>query len=205
MNSVKLKGFLKNIQPSHTINNIVYDKADLIVPRSDGKEDVINLRFKRFSNTHQEDQEVELIGNVRSYSTRVSENKNKVQIYVFTYFDIPEYEEEHQTLNEFEIDGRICKIDGLRTTSNGRANIHFILANNMIVSNGNQKLNAYLPCIAWGETANRLSSLKVNDRVCIYGELHSREYKKTLENGEVEIRVAHELLVTDFKVVEDDI
>ena len=31
-------------------------------------------------------------------------NKNKVQIYVFTYFDIPEYEEEHQTLNEFEIE-----------------------------------------------------------------------------------------------------
>lgn len=199
MNTISLKGTLTNIQPSHTIKDIIYDKADLIVHREDGKEDIINLRFKRYSNPYEisetEGKEISLVGNVRSYSTQVSEDKNKVQIYVFTYFDKPEYDD---VINEFEIDGRICKMNELRETSNGRINLHFILANNLIVQNSNQKLNAYLPCIAWGSTAKALSQLSVNDRIQIKGELHSREYKKILSTGEVEIRVAHELLVTSF-------
>lgn len=200
MNTIKLKGFLKNIKPSHTINDIVYEKADLVVPRPDGKEDIVNIRFKKFANNYREDQQIELSGNIRSYSTQKEDGKNKVQIYVFTYFDLPEYDVAKPTMNEFEVDGRVCKIDGIRVTANGRKNIHFIVANNMIVSGGQQKLNAYLPCIAWGDTALKLSKVKVNDKITIYGELHSREYKKVLDNGEIEIRVAHELLVNDFVV-----
>lgn len=203
MNTVKLKGIIRNIQPSHTIKDIIYDKADLVVPRADGKEDIINLRFKRFSNPYADDQSIEVVGNVRSYSTQVNDSKNRVQIYVFTYFDRPEYEEEPTTLNECTIDGRICKIDDLRVTANGRKNIHFILANNMIVNDGSQKLNSYLPCIAWESTAVKLSELKVNDKLLITGELHSREYKKVLDDGDIEIRVAHELLVTDFSIIEE--
>lgn len=201
MNTIKLKGYVKNIQYSHSIKDIEYYKANLISKRPNGSEDVIPIKFKRFCNKYKEDDFVELVGNIRSYSEQ-RDGGNKVKIYVFTYQDLPEYEEDSDTLNEFEVDGRICKMDELRKTANGRSNIHFILANNLMVANGTQKLNAYLPCIAWGRDAVELSKLSVNSKLLIKGELHSREYTKMLDNGEAEIRVAHELLVKSYEVIE---
>ena len=86
MNKINVKGILKNIQPSHTINDIEYDKADLVVTRKDGKEDILNIRFKKFSNPYKDNQEVSIIGNVRSYSQHLDNGKNKVELYIFTYF-----------------------------------------------------------------------------------------------------------------------
>ena len=40
----------------------------------------------------------------------------------------------------------------------------------------------------------------VNTKLKVKGQLHSREHMKKLENGDVEIRIAHELLVTEFEV-----
>ena len=200
MNEIVLNGIIKEIQPSHTIDGITFDKAKLICPREDGKEDIINLRFKSFSNRYSNNDEVYIKGNVRSYSYKVSEDKNKVIIYVFTYFDEPEDEEFIK--NRVTIDGRICKINDLRTTRNGKHNIHFILANNLISADNSKRLNSYIPCIAWGNTAKELSKLDVNTQIKLEGQLHSREHKKVYENGEVEIRVAHELVVTGYEVIE---
>ena len=44
--------------------------------------------------------------------------------------------------------------------------------------------------------------LKVNTKVILHGELHSREHKKILDNGEVEICIAHEFLITNYEVVD---
>lgn len=202
MNEIKLNGYLKNIQPSHTIGNVYYDRADLVVPRPNGKEDIVRLVFKRYSNTYNEDDFISLTGNVRSYSAKDDNDRNKVSIYVFTYFDVPEERIDDDKHIDYVIDGRICKIDPIRTTSNDRMNIHFILANNLIVSDGDRKLNAYLPCIAWGSLAKRISNLKVSDKITIRGRIHSREYVHNDDNGETEIKVAHELLVTDFEINE---
>ena len=38
MNKINVKGLIRNIQPSHVIKDIEYNKADLIVTRKDGKE-----------------------------------------------------------------------------------------------------------------------------------------------------------------------
>ena len=170
----------------------------MIVTRKDGKEDVLNLRFKKFSNPYKDNQEISILGNVRSYSKQLENGKNKVELYIFTYFDNGELDENDQEiLNEFIIDGRICKIDELRSTKDGKSNIHFVIANNLIIEDSNQKLNSYLPCIAWGKLAKQISQMHVNDKITITGELHSREYKKIIdpETGEFEFRVAHELVV----------
>ena len=202
MNNIRLKGIITNIEPSHVIQGIEFNKANLIVSRADGVEDSINIRFKRFSNPYENNQEVSLCGNVRSYSSRLEDGKNRVELYVFTYFDQPELNEDDQEeINRLDIDGRICKIDAMKRTRNGKQNIHIILANNLIVSDGAKKLNSYIPCIAWGETAERLSKLSVNSQLRIKGELHSREYKKNLSDGSFEFRVAHECLIKDFEVV----
>lgn len=201
MNKIRLKGIIKNIEPSHTIQGIEFSKANLIVKRTDGKEDSLNIRFKKFSNPYDDNQEVTLSGNLRSYSTRLPEGRNKVELYVFTYFDQPELDDNDQEyVNHLEIDGRICKIEELRETRSGKNNIHLILANNLIVSEGAKKLNSYIPCIAWGNEAVELSKLPVNTKIKLVGELHSREYKKTFADGSFEFRVAHECVIKTFEL-----
>ena len=199
MNTIQLKGLIRNVQPSHTIKDIDYDQADIISTRQNGKDDIITIKFKRFSNKYKEGDLIELSGNIRSYSQKLNNGHNKVNLYVFTYFDLPQDDE---VANHFDIDGRICKIEDIRFTKDGKQNIHFILANNLILEENNQKLNSYLPCIAWGRVAKELSKLSVNDKIYIHGELHSREYKKMLNADEFEFRVAHELVVQSFEVLE---
>lgn len=202
MNNIRLKGIITNIEPSHVIQGIEFNKANLIVKREDGKEDSLNIRFKKFSNPYEDNQEITLCGNVRSYSSKLEDGKNRVELYVFTYFDQPELNEQDQEeTNRLDIDGRICKIDALKYTKSGKKNIHLILANNLIVSEGTKKLNSYIPCIAWGATAEKLAGLPVNTQLKLRGELHSREYKKNLPDGSFEFRVAHECVITDFEIV----
>lgn len=200
-NRIHLHGIIKDYEYSHKINDVEYEKANLIVKRMDGKEDIINLRFKKSSNPYKELNEIDLVGYVRSYSRIVNE-KNKVDIYVFTYFD---KDLENEKTNEFEIEGRICKIDPIRETRQGKKNIHFIIANNIESSDGQEKrLNSYLPCIAWGSLAKDISkTCFTKTKIRITGELHSREYKKQIDSDEYEIRIAHELLVKTLEIIED--
>lgn len=142
MNKIQLKGIIKNIEYSHHIQDIEFYKANLLVTRENGKEDLLNLKFKRFSNPYKEGQEVSLLGNVRTYN-HIIDNRNKVDLFIFTYFDEPE---DDTITNLVEIDGRICKKNELRKTSNGKDVIDFILANNL--ENDSQVLNCYIPCVA---------------------------------------------------------
>ena len=190
MNFIYLKGIIKNIRYSHTIQGTVFNKADLIVKRSDGKEDLLVIKFKEFSLNYNEDKEIELIGNIRSFSQQHN-GKNKVDIYVFSYLD--RVEEEFQSTNIAKLEGKICKKDSLRTTPSGKHYIHYIVANNILVE-GDQKLNSYIPCVAWGKVAKDIdANYNVNDNIHIEGQLQSREYKKPLPDNGVELRVAHEL------------
>lgn len=138
-----------------------------------------------------------MIGNIRSYSKRLPDGKSKVDVYVFTYFDRQEPDE--TISNRFEIDGNICKLSPIKTLKNGKCCLQFILANNIINQDNTSKLNSYLPTVAWGTVAKEMAELKVGDKVHLTGELHSREYQKTLPDGEVEFRVAHELVVDNFE------
>lgn len=202
MNNINLKGIITNIEPSHVIQGIEFNKANLIVKRNDGKEDVLNIRFKKFSNPYENNQEITLNGNVRSYSSRLPDGKNKVELYVFTYFDHPELNEfDQEDINSLELDGRICKIEPLRITKSGKHNIHLIIANNLIVSEGTKKLNSYVPCIAWGNEAIKLAECGVNTKIKIKGELHSREYKKQLPDNMFEFRIAHECVIKSVEIL----
>ncbi len=198
MNFIYLRGIIKNIDYSHTIGDTVFNKADLIVKRPDGREDLIILKFKEFSLSTKEDREIELVGNVRSFS-RQKNGKNKVEIYVFSYFDI--IDTQYDCSNMAIIKGKICKKDTLRKTTNGKHYIHYIVANNIITEEG-QKLNSYIPCVAWGKCAKEIdSSFNVGDDVNIEGQLQSREYKKKIDEKEIELRMAHELATTTIQKI----
>lgn len=196
MNDIALRGFLRDISFSHYQGAIEYEKANLICPRTGGKEeDVISLRYKKYTNKYKEGDFIELKGNIRSYSSKDSE-RNNVQIYVFTYFDKPE----EISNNLLKLDGRICKIDALRYSKSGVPYVHFILANNIFTNDG-KKINSYIPCICYSENANKIISLGVSAKIEITGEFHSHTYKKTLDSGEIEFRVAHEATVKTIEEV----
>ena len=203
MNEVILKGIIRDIQPSHTINGINYDKANIIVSRKDGTEDILSLKFKQFSNFYREGDLIELVGHLRSYSVKTDEDKSHVELYVFTYFDTPSTDVENyqDIINKVTIDGRVCKTDMLRYTKSGKPHFHFILANNIF--SGGQKINNYIPAVVWGKQAIKASTLKVNDRIYATGELHSRVYKKVLPDGELEIRTAHELVIQRLDIIDE--
>lgn len=197
MNEIILSGTIKNIQHSHSIGEVEFDKAQLICTRDNGREDVINLKFKSFSNPYKNNEKISIKGNIRSYSYKTEDDGNRVMIYVFTYFDQPSQEE----VDGAKIDGRICKINPLRKTKSGKQNIHFIIANNLYSQDNTKRLNSYIPCIAWGSVAKKIQDLSVNTKIKLIGQLHSREHKKRMDNGELEIRLAHEFVVTSFEVI----
>lgn len=196
MNNIQLTGTIRNIEYSHTINDVDYDKADLVVQNGENDE-VISLRFKKYSNVYQEGEDLTLVGNVRSYSRKLETGKNKVDIYVFTYFDKPDNDIESD--DYFELDGRICKIDPIHTSQNGKQNIHFVLANNIISSESNSKINNYIPMVCYGTVAKQASQLSISDTIKVTGYLHSRTYKKYYDDGSMEILVAHEGVVQSIE------
>ena len=49
--------------------------------------------------------------------------------------------------------------------------------------------------------AKKIKDLSVNTKIKLIGQLHSREHKKRMDNGELEIRLAHEFVVTSFEVI----
>lgn len=201
MNEIVLKGIIRNIQPSHEVNGVEYLQAEMITQRKDGKEDSNIIKFKKHINKYKELDFAELTGSIRSYTDSLKNGKNKVCIYVFTYQDPPNQTQlEAEETNHFVVDGRICKIEKLRTTSKGKHNLHFTVANNIFTPK-NQKINNYLPVTCWGSLAKKVSNMSVNDKVILSGELHSRTYATYTEEGEKEFRVAHELLLTNIETI----
>jgi hypothetical protein len=200
MNDVSLKGYLKDIRPSHNIGDVEYDKAFLLVSNK-GKEDIVPLCFKHTSNHYKDGDLVELNGNLRSHSSKGLDGKNKVDIYIFTYFDIPNnVVNDEEVSNLVNIDGRICKLNEIRTHDNNSISINFLLANNIFTKSSNKKLNSYIPIVCWGDTAKMVSSLSVGDKISIVGEFHSRTYKKYFEDGSMEIRAAYEVVANSVTV-----
>lgn len=200
MNDISLKGYLKDIKYSHTIGSVEYDKAFLIVSRN-ASEDIIPLCFKHTSNRYKEGDLIELKGNLRSHSSKNVDGKNKVDIYVFTYFDIPDnVVGDEEISNLVSIDGRICKLNELRVHDNGSISINFLLANNIFTSASNRKLNSYIPIVCWGETAKLVGSLAVGDQIKVTGTFHSRTYKKYI-NDNLEIKVAYEVVADSIDVL----
>lgn len=195
MNKINLRGYLRDIEHSHNIGDIEYEKANLICPNTSGRDDdIISLKYKKYSNKYKEGDFIELEGNLRSYSTS-KDGKNTVQIYVFTYFDLPEV----ISANNTEIDGRICKIEPLRSTQYNKQYLHFTLANNIFTKD--KKINNYIPCICYNELAEELAKYTVNTKIMLEGEFHSHCYKKYLTDTEFEYRIAHELLVKNYEIL----
>ena len=179
---------------SHEVYGEGFYEMNVSVKRLSGQTDVLPVTI---SERLMEAKKLEIgsiicaIGQFRSYN-KIIDGKSRLMLTVFVRELCDE--EYPQNPNSIALSGYICKPPIYRTTPFSRE-----IADLLIAVNRAYNKSDYIPCIAWGKIARDVSQLSVNDNVLVKGELHSREYKKKINDDEFEIRIAHELLVTEIK------
>ena len=128
-------------------------------------------------------------GQFRSYN-KYEEGKSRLILTLFArdIFDASNFV--CQNPNQIELSGYICKPTIFRVTPFNREIADMILASRRAFDKTD-----YIPCIAWGSCARQVGELAVGERIRIFGRIQSRNYNKTLPNGESETRTAYEVSV----------
>lgn len=134
-------------------------------------------------------------GQIRTYNKYDdSIKRNKLIIQVFAQ-EIVEVAESEEDLNYVYLDSYICKEPNYRKTLLGREITDLLLAVNRQYDKSD-----YIPSIAWERNARFSGVLDVGEHLIVEGRLQSREYSKTLENDEVETRIAYEVSISNLKI-----
>ena len=133
-------------------------------------------------------------GQVRSYN-QVDETGRHLIVSVYA---------EHIELTDEEPDdvvtlsGTLCRDPVYRRTPLGRE-----ICDGMLAVNRSYRRADYLPCIFWGRTARQIATLSAGARITLTGRLQSRDYNKTLPDGETETRTAYEISAVTAELIRD--
>lgn len=138
-------------------------------------------------------------GQFRSYNQQTQNMKSKLILSVFSK-EIEKVEDENIcTLNEATFSGYICKPPIYRKTPLGRE-----ISDILIAVNRSYKKSDYIPCILWGRNAKFCESIGTGANVKLSGRIQSRKYEKKYDDGTVEEKVAYELSVSKFSLVNEE-
>lgn len=178
-NSITLIGTLQeDFSFHHEQHNEEFLSSKISIKRHSGVEDILILLVPKdklaILDLHKNDR-VYVEGQIRTYNKHIGEHSS-LSMYVFV-LDIVK-EPEKSDLNEFEMQGFICKKPIFRTTRNGRD-----ITNLLIAVNRDFHKTSYIPCIAWGIYARKSSNYLVGTSVICSGRMQSRAYIKCDENG----------------------
>ena len=133
-------------------------------------------------------------GQVRSYN-QVDETGRHLIVSVYA---------EHIELTDEEPDdvvtlsGTLCRDPVYRRTPLGRE-----ICDGMLAVNRSYRRADYLPCIFWDRTARQIATLSAGARITLTGRLQSRDYNKTLPDGETETRTAYEISAVTAELIRD--
>ena len=127
---------------------------------------------------------LQIRGQLRSFNNRSGVGSRLVITLYAKALRPWEGEDENQLL----LAGVLCKPPVLRRTPLGRDICDLMLA----VSRRYGRAD-YLPVIAWGQLAVRAARLQVGDPLSLEGRVQSRAYRKVLEDGSIQDRVAYEV------------
>ena len=127
---------------------------------------------------------VTVIGQLRSFNNKSGQGSRLV-ISVFAHQLTPGGE---SPFNQIQLSGVLCKTPVPRRTPLGREICDIILAVNRRYGRAD-----YLPVIAWGQLAVQAARLQVGDTLSLEGRVQSRTYRKVLEDGTAQERVAYEV------------
>lgn len=140
---------------------------------------------------------VNVIGQLRSYNKNI-DNKNRLVLTIFVR-EIKQAEDESRDPNSIFLDGYICKDPIYRKTPLGREITDLLLAINRPYNKSD-----YIPSIVWGRNAKFAKTLKVGDRIQMWGRVQSRDYEKKVENGDAIKKVAYEVSISKIKKLSEN-
>jgi len=191
-NKVIACGQIKSpLQFSHKTFGEVFYTFVLGIERRSGYVDELNVMISErliFETPLQVGDFVEITGQIRTYNENV-DGKNKLNVVIFarellTNEDVEYYE------NYVFLEGFLCKPPIKRTSPLGRDICDLMIAVNRMYNKSD-----YIPAIAWGRNAGFAEKLDVGTKIYIEGRLQSREYKKKLDDGTMQLRRAYEVSV----------
>ena len=161
----------------------------VLTERTSGYEDKINVLIseKIFSSNMTVGKKIKIKGEFRSENVKDDDGNTHLLLYFFVN-TIELASEFAMDENNICLNAYICKPTVYRETPLGRE-----ITDMMVAVHRPDGESDYIPCIAWNITARRLSGLKPGGRIRIVGRMQSREYFKTLPNGDKEKRVAYEV------------
>ena len=191
MNNIKLNGVVKS-EPtfSHCSKGEDFFKFELEVIRKSGNLDILNCVIPScYADRIKADDSVELDGEIRTRNEIVNEETGKKRLVVYIFVkEVNEFIGYHN--NEAVVYGYICKKPVYRTTPSGREICDLIIASNRASGRSD-----YIPTIAWGRTAERLSALDIGTGIEVHGRMQSRTYTKILDDESIIEKTAYELSV----------
>lgn len=185
---------------NHEVYGEGFYTTDIRVRRESGIDDVIPVMVsERLMDVTQDytGQYMAILGQFRSFDCNKGK-KRKLQLHVFA-IESEIVEEMFVMTNAIYLDGYICKEPTYRITPLGKEIADIILAVNRPYSKSD-----YIPCIVWGRNARYMEKLQAGQNLKIEGRIQSREYRKVLEDGTAEVRVAYEVSINRFEVVTDE-
>ena len=138
--------------------------------------------------------QIEVEGSIRSFNI-YKDGKSKVDLSVFVNKKNEYVEDKNMVL----VNGYVCKEPVYRTTPLGRE-----IGDMLIASNRDYGKSDYIPCIAWGRNALRVSKFDIGTELNLAGRFQSREYEKRLEDGTEEIRTAYELSLNEVEIANEE-
>ncbi|RDY24407.1 single-stranded DNA-binding protein [Romboutsia maritimum] len=195
-NVVNLRGEIDdNLELSHEIFGEKFFNTRIKINRLSNSYDILPMTISERLLQEidiQENKNVSVTGQLRSYNKNV-DNKNKLVLTVFVR-EIKSVEEDNKDPNNIFLDGYICKDPIYRKTPLGREITDLLVAINRPYNKSD-----YIPSIVWGRNAKFAKSLKIGDRIQMWGRVQSREYEKKLENGEAMKKVAYEVSISKIK------
>ena len=178
-NIVNLKGTIENnLQFSHEIFGEKFYTTKIKINRLSESYDVLPITISERLL-----EEVDL-------------NENKL---VKVTGQLRSYNKDNKDPNSIFLDGYVCKEPIYRKTPLGREITDLLVAINRPYNKSD-----YIPSIVWGRNAKFAKSLKVGDRIQIWGRVQSREYEKKREDGEPIKKVAYEVSISKIKKMSEN-
>ena len=170
---------------SHESHGQRFYRFPLEVPRLSGTPDTLPVLLPEpLLDTVQTEAPLRVQGQLRSFNNR-SGVGNRLVLTVYAQAIQPGTGE---PCNRILLSGALCKPPIFRRTPLGRSICDLMLA----VSRRYGRAD-YLPVIAWGQLAVRAARLQVGDPFSLEGRVQSRAYRKVLEDGSIQDRVAYEV------------
>lgn len=196
-NHIALTGSLASVPSySHSNHDRRFYRFEVAVARLSGAIDCLPVLAPEELLMQAEAREgtgVHIEGQIRSFNNRAPTGRRLI-ISVFAetlcVSDAP-----HD--NEVALQGVICKEPIYRRTPLGRQ-----ICDVMLAVNRPYRRADYLPCIFWGQNAQRIAQCSVGSEIALTGRLQSREYIKLLD-GLPETRVAFEISAIGAQVTQE--